>query len=224
MGSRGKQTAYTPQAAAITKHDIRWFELSADKTPEAFFKNFRIFMKAEGYIRYARVLRQANLSEQERKSLLANFDAWKRSEGMVFWERWNATVVVEKSVWSTAGNLVDGSEPLTATLISDVSKDCRQHIKNSNISGQPDLERDTETSADEECPDSATAQVALSSPSSATSSKTSCPFLQRVSSTRTLASPSVRSSPARENQKKKATTILDEPWNKLTMNLHKLAM
>ncbi|KAG0222016.1 hypothetical protein BGW42_006997 [Actinomortierella wolfii] len=198
MDSRGKQTAYTPQAAAITKHDIRWFELSTDKTPEAFFKNFRIFMKAEGYIRYARVLHQANLCEQERKFLFANFDAWKRSEGMVFWKRWNA-IVVEKSVWSTAGNLVDGSEPLAAALISDVSKECRQHIKNSNISGQPDLERDTETSADEECPVGATAQVALSSPSSAASSKTSCPFSQRVSSTGTLASPSVRSSPAHEN-------------------------
>ncbi|KAF9969071.1 hypothetical protein BGZ73_008742 [Actinomortierella ambigua] len=39
---------------------------------------------------------------------------------------------------------------------------------------------------------------------------------------RTMASSSVSPPPARDNRKKKATTVMDEPWKKLTANLHQL--
>ncbi|KAI1314962.1 hypothetical protein EDD11_001446 [Mortierella claussenii] len=101
-----------------------------------FFNKFGIFKNEDGNLRYRRVLRQANLCEQERVILTTNFEVWKSSEVEIFWERRTAKVVAEKSAWKTAGNLVDGFEPFAATIIAENANEQRQRFENFNISGQ----------------------------------------------------------------------------------------
>ncbi|KAG0252507.1 hypothetical protein BG011_006938 [Mortierella polycephala] len=125
--SKGKRKGNSNGAKTITGQDISWFEDSCDKTPVAFFDKFGILKCEDGYRRYARALRQSDMCEQERTLLINNFEAWKNSESLIYWERRNTKAVAKKSAWKTAGNMISGSEPFVETIIAENAKEQRQH-------------------------------------------------------------------------------------------------
>ncbi|KAG0196805.1 hypothetical protein BGX33_001253, partial [Mortierella sp. NVP41] len=92
-----------------------------------FFDKFGILEREDSYRRYARALRQSDMSEHERTLLTNKFEAWKSSESTIYWERRNTKAVAKKSAWRTAGNLIRGSEPFVDTIIAENAKEQRQH-------------------------------------------------------------------------------------------------
>ncbi|KAF9953394.1 hypothetical protein BGZ72_005465 [Mortierella alpina] len=117
--TKAKRKSKNSTAESIASQDIAWFESSDDKTSETFFDYFSIFAREEGYLRYERVLRQSSMSKRERSLLTRNFERWKQSEGLTFWERRIAKVTAQKAAWNTAGRLIEGSEPFATTLLAE---------------------------------------------------------------------------------------------------------
>jgi len=125
--NKGKRHAKDNGAKSLADQDANWLEESCDKSPVAFFDKFGIHKCEDGHLRYARVLRQSHLCEKERTLLIRDFDAWKSSDSLVYWERRNTKAVARKSVWKAAGNMIEGSEPFVEAIIPENAKEQRQH-------------------------------------------------------------------------------------------------
>ncbi|KAG0239367.1 hypothetical protein BGX31_002826, partial [Mortierella sp. GBA43] len=111
----------------VTHRDVAWFEDSEDRSPVAFFNTFSIFSKEDGHDRYGRLLRLSTMSKQERAISISNFDTWKKTEGLIFWERRKAKLAAKKSAWRTAGALIEGSEVFASSILAENSKEQEQH-------------------------------------------------------------------------------------------------
>ncbi|KAF9096995.1 hypothetical protein BGX23_010038 [Mortierella sp. AD031] len=96
-------------------------------TTNPFFDKFGILEREDGHRRYARALRQSDMSKHERTLLTNKFEAWKSSESTIYWERRNTKAVAKKSAWRTAANLIRVSEPFVDTIIAENAKEQRQH-------------------------------------------------------------------------------------------------
>ncbi|KAF9163836.1 hypothetical protein DFQ26_002092 [Actinomortierella ambigua] len=125
--NRNKGKSKGKNANTATEQDIIWMEQSSDKTPEAFFDMFGILSREEGNLRYSRALHRCTLSEQERTLLKGNFERWRRSESVIYWERRSTKAIAKKSAWKTAGSMIRGSEPFVETIISENAEEQRQH-------------------------------------------------------------------------------------------------
>jgi len=97
------------------------------RPPVTFFEQLGILKSEDGHRRYARALLQANISEQERTLLANNFQNWKRSKSLIYWERLKTKKVAEKSAWRAAGNMIRGSEPFVENIIAENAKEQSQH-------------------------------------------------------------------------------------------------
>lgn len=126
--SEGKRTGMGNNAKMTTEQDISWMEESCDKTPVAFFDKFGILSCEEGHRRYATAIRRSSLHEQERTILINSFEAWKKSESPIYWERRNTKAIANKEAWRTAGEMIKGSNPFMKTIITENADEQRQHL------------------------------------------------------------------------------------------------
>ncbi|KAF9273783.1 hypothetical protein BGZ68_001210 [Mortierella alpina] len=125
--SNGKKNGKGNSTKPFTEQDISWIEESCDKTPVAFFDKFGIPNCEEGHRRYATALRRSALCEKERTLLIDNFEAWRKSESLIYWERQNTKAIANKAAWKTAGNMIKGSEPFVETIITENASEQKQH-------------------------------------------------------------------------------------------------
>ncbi|KAG0256579.1 hypothetical protein BGZ95_005460 [Linnemannia exigua] len=145
--SNGKKNGKGNNAKPFTEQDISWLEESCDKTPVAFFDKFGIHNSEEGHRRYATAVRRSALREKERTLLIDNFEAWKKSEALMYWECQNTKAIANKSAWKTAGNMIKGSKPFVETIITENASEKKQHSAvpsdAPHISKTPDQTSDT---------------------------------------------------------------------------------
>ncbi|KAF8947651.1 hypothetical protein BGZ46_005506 [Entomortierella lignicola] len=115
--SRSEGNGEGDSVKAVTEQDISWIEGSSDKTPATFFNKFNIISCEEDHRRYSTAIRRSDICEQERALLISNFEAWKKSGSLDYWERRKTKAIANKSAWKTAGKMIRGSEPFVETII-----------------------------------------------------------------------------------------------------------
>ncbi|KAF9921480.1 hypothetical protein FBU30_008475 [Linnemannia zychae] len=125
--SRVKKKRKSDGVVSIADQDIIWFKECSSPSPELFFDRFDIIKREDGHRRYTRALRSCNISEQDRTLLANNFEAWKETVGVLYWECRNTKMVAQTSAWRTVSNIIVSSEPFVDNIITSNAKDQRQY-------------------------------------------------------------------------------------------------
>ncbi|KAF8974924.1 hypothetical protein BGZ46_009587 [Entomortierella lignicola] len=98
----------------FSEEEITWVQQISAEGPNSYFDIFGIEDKQRGYLRYIRLIQNANISDDLQKQLLSEFEVWKVDKAPQYWLSRRAKL----SSVNTATKLIEGSEPFAENAIT----------------------------------------------------------------------------------------------------------